>query len=467
MPQNLEEGVERPNPSRRFMTAPAICEQCGAKCAADAEFCPSCLLSLGISAKAASAPSSDSDAPSSEEIAEHFPQLEILGVLGEGGMGVVYKARQTKLDRFVALKILSPRIAEQFEFKDRFLREARALARLTHPNIVAVFDFGETDGLCWLLMEYVDGIDLRGLLKSGKLTPDVGLQLVPEMCAGLQYAHDHGVVHRDIKPENVLLDEEGHVKIADFGLAKLVSLGADELSLTRAEQVMGTPQYMAPEQMRSTKEVDHRADIYSLGVVFYEILTGDLPMGRFEAPSQRVAVDVKVDEIVLRTLERSPELRYQHVRDVKTDVDIVNVGRAAGLGSEISTPADDDGQEAATYQAHTMVLGLCGSIVLWLFLKWMFVAGIGGLNFNSWWGVGTSIVLLGALAMWILRRRSSPELREEPASSGPLRKWVRLSLSAMLFGMALLMLFGGMVESWDRSSSTYHSSRPHHRYITL
>ena len=126
-------------------------------------------------------------------------------------------------------------------------------------------------------MEFVDGVNLRRLLDTGKLAPEEALAIVPQICEALQYAHDHGVVHRDIKPENILLDKEGQVKIADFGMAKLVGREAKDLTLTGAGQVMGTPQYMAPEQIEHPQEVDHRADIYSLGVVFYQMLTGELP----------------------------------------------------------------------------------------------------------------------------------------------------------------------------------------------
>ena len=160
--------------------------------------------------------------PAPADIARHFPQLEILECLGRGGMGVVYKARQPKLNRLVALKILAPEKGADPKFAERFLREAQALARLNHPNIVTVHDFGEADGLYYLLMEYVDGMTLRQLLQGQKIAPEQALSIVPRICDALQFAHEQGVVHRDIKPENVLLDKQGRVKIADFGIAKMV-----------------------------------------------------------------------------------------------------------------------------------------------------------------------------------------------------------------------------------------------------
>ncbi|MCB1630173.1 MAG: serine/threonine protein kinase, partial [Xanthomonadales bacterium] len=167
---------------------------------------------------------------------------------------------------------------------ERFAREARTLAKLSHSNIVTVFEFGEREGLYYLMMEYVDGLNLREAIQTAALDPSDALEIVSQVCAALQYAHEEGVVHRDIKPENVLLDSRGRVKIADFGLAKLLGLSPIEITLTATHQVMGTFHYMAPEQLERPLEVDHRADIYSLGVVFYELLTGELPLGRFKLP---------------------------------------------------------------------------------------------------------------------------------------------------------------------------------------
>ena len=229
--------------------------------------------------------------PPVSELAAMFPQLEIIECLGRGGMGAVYKARQPRLDRMVALKILSPEKQNDAQFAERFGREARALARLNHPNIVAVHDFGEVQGRFYLLMEYVDGLTLRQVLQAGKLAPPEALTIVPPICEALQYAHEHGILHRDIKPENILVDKQGRVKIADFGIAKITGLETKDRSLTGARDVMGTPHYMAPEQVEQPQAVDHRADIYSLGVVFYEMLTGELPLG-LAPPSEKAAMDV-------------------------------------------------------------------------------------------------------------------------------------------------------------------------------
>ena len=261
--------------------------------------------------------------PAAEQLRPFFPQLEILELIGQGGMGAVYKARQPGLNRLVALKILPTANANDPGFADRFTREARLLARLQHPRIVTIHDVGIAGGLHYLLMEYVDGPNLRQVQRTGRLAPEQALRIVPEICEALQFAHDRGVVHRDIKPETVLLDRDGHVKITDFGIAKMIGPDAETVRLTGGVDVIGTPHYMAPEQIERPLDVDHRADIYSLGVVFYEMLTGELPLGRFAAPSQRVQVDVRLDDVVLRALEKEPARRYQQVSEVKTRVDTI------------------------------------------------------------------------------------------------------------------------------------------------
>jgi serine/threonine protein kinase len=297
--------------------------------------------------------------PSIEELARHFPQLEVLELLGHGGMGAVYKARQKDLDRLVAVKVLPPEVGADPAFAERFTREARALARLNHPNIVIVYDFGRTGGLFYFVMEFVDGVNLRHAIRGGELAPPQALAIVPQICDALQYAHDEGVVHRDIKPENILLDKRGRVKIADFGLAKLVGAsGVMPGTLTGTFQVMGTLHYMAPEQLERPLSVDHRADIYSLGVVFYELLTGQLPLGRFDLPSQRVQVDVRLDEVVLKTLEREPDRRYQQVSQVKTAMEsIAATPRHAEPrhGRRDAAPRGEIGPDAESEQARQLV----------------------------------------------------------------------------------------------------------------
>jgi predicted Ser/Thr protein kinase len=285
--------------------------------------------------------------PDPESLRGLFPQLEILGLLGHGGMGVVYKARQRGLDRLVALKVLPPELARDPAFAERFAREARALARLNHPNIVTIFDLGRSGPLYYFLMEFVDGVNLRQLLQARQLTPRDALGFMPQICEALEFAHGEGVVHRDIKPENILIDAKGRVKIADFGLSKLLGPATREARLTQSSHVLGTMHYMAPEQFERPMEVDHRADIYATGVVLYEMLTGELPLGRFELPSKRAAVDSRLDDLVLHALERNPKQRYQQASDVRMELEAV-AGVASKLSPEVSRKLSYEYRSRAT-----------------------------------------------------------------------------------------------------------------------
>src|SRR5438128_3812130 len=328
------------------MAAMNHCPRCQTELTPDAPegLCPECLLQQAL---AGPGPSPDQEPgrsparvfipPPPGELGRHFPQLEILELLGQGGMGAVYKARQPKLDRLIAVKILPPEVARDPAFAERFMREARLLARLNHPNIVAIYDFGEVDGLFYFSMEFVDGKNVRQLLESNDLPAALALKIVPQVCDALQYAHDEGIVHRDIKPENILLDKRGRVKIADFGLAKIVGLTPTYLTLTGSQEVMGTLYYMAPEQVRRSHVVDHRADLYSLGVVFYEMLTGELPLGRFAPPSHKARVDARLDPVVLRALAREPEHRFQDAVGLKKEVESVVAGDSAGRSAHSQT----------------------------------------------------------------------------------------------------------------------------------
>jgi hypothetical protein len=365
-----------------------VCPQCLSLLPEDAPegLCPACLLQRGLEANTVPGGTGQVDPkaelkergrwtpPTLAELAPLFPDLDLLEFLGRGGMGAVYKARQKSLDRIVALKILPPAIGRDAAFAARFAQEAQAMARLNHPHIVTVYEFGQRGGqpaapqgslgesletaprttgrgpltapLYFFLMEFVDGLNLRQLIDARTMAPKDALAIVPQICDALQYAHDRGIIHRDIKPENVLLTREGQIKIADFGLAKLVgsagmggaAAGGDTPPVFTG--VAGTPAYMAPEQAQSPAAVDHRADIYALGVVFYQLLTGELPQGgnNLVPPSRKVQIDVRLDEIVLRALEKSPALRYQNATEFKTEVETVVSGTAA-RGAEVAPPA--------------------------------------------------------------------------------------------------------------------------------
>jgi serine/threonine protein kinase len=353
--------------------------------------CPQCVMAMNLKTEtvfSGDTPAAQPPLPP-EQIAPHFPQLEILECLGRGGMGVVYKARQKSLNRLVALKLLAPERVRDAKFAERFAREAQALAALNHPNIVTIYDFGQAGGFYYLLMEFVDGLNLRQLLRTRKFTPEEALAIVPPLCDALQFAHDRGIVHRDIKPENLLLDKTGKVKVADFGIAKMLGTvngngisGGSASPENVTQSVVGTPSYSAPEQKTDPQRVDSRADIYSLGVVFYEMLTGELPGKQLQPPSRKVQIDVRLDEIVLRALEKKPELRFQQVSEVKTLVEtIVATPPGSSRREEAQTesgrqkagsgnPGENLVPSAATkfspWQPVIALLGMIGCLVLFI-----------------------------------------------------------------------------------------------------
>lgn len=309
------------------------CPKCGAAIPSEAVggLCPRCVMLGAAEATEPEGPGpAAEEAPSVERVAAAFPQLEILELIGRGGMGFVFKARQPHLDRFVALKLLPDKLAKDPRFAERFNREGRFLAKLSHPNIVTVYDFGVTGPFYYLIMEFVDGVNLRDAMQAGRFSPEEALSIVPRICEALQYAHQQGVLHRDIKPANILLDTRGQVKLADFGIAKLVGDEKPDVTLTGTGAALGTPHYMAPEQLEKPSAVDHRADIYSLGVVFYEMLTGELPIGRFAPPSSKTPVGADVDQVVFRTLEKDRERRYQSAGELKTQVEHLTRTEAPG-----------------------------------------------------------------------------------------------------------------------------------------
>jgi serine/threonine protein kinase len=279
--------------------------------------------------------------PAVEELAPLLPSFALEEYIGRGGMGAVYRARQPGLDRRVAIKLLPRTAAEDAEFAERFRTEARALAKLQHPHIVTIHEAGETsDGHLYYAMEYVDGSDLSALLSHGPLPAAQALSIARAVCAALEYAHSRGIIHRDIKPANVLLGDDGTVKVADFGLAKLATKPADQsdrtgrtdrsAGLTLTGAALGTPTYMSPEQ-RAGQPVDARADLYSLGVMLYEMLTGDLPHGAWQPPSEKVASSPRLDAVVEQAVQRDPVRRVQSAAEFRTRLE--GIGRSMAPGA--------------------------------------------------------------------------------------------------------------------------------------
>lgn len=265
-------------------------------------------------------------APGVEEMQAKLPQYEVLEVLGRGGMGAVYKGRQKSLKRLVAIKILPLGLADdEFKFTERFQNEAQTMAAMNHPAIVAVHDFGETpDGLLYFIMEFVDGTDVQKMIQaSGRLSGEYALAITAHVCDALAYAHKRDVIHRDIKPANILIDQEGHIKVADFGLAKMHD-PSQTSGLTKTNMAMGTPDYVAPEVLSPGMVADHRADIYAVGVMLYQMLTGEVPRGLFKLPSRKgIGSDPRFDEIICKAMEQDREERYQSAMDVRHALDVI------------------------------------------------------------------------------------------------------------------------------------------------
>jgi hypothetical protein len=240
-------------------------------------------------------------------------------------------------------------------------------------------------------MEYIDGVNLRQVLQKGRMAPAEALAIVQQICDALQYAHEQGIIHRDIKPENILIDRRGRVKIADFGLAKLVGRDSALYQLTGSQQIMGTPHYMAPEQMERPHSVDHRADIYALGVVFYEMLTGELPLGRFALPSEKGAGDTAMDQIVLRALDKNPDQRYQKISEVAREVAILQPVAQASPAVMLANRSfqDEMDEEVARLQLTAPAVGLILTAILAV-LQWAAVGIAGIFAILDWYEAAAS-----------------------------------------------------------------------------
>lgn len=259
--------------------------------------------------------------PAPEELAPHFPGFEISALIARGGMGAVYQARQLSLSRTVAIKLLPFDLGAHEDFAERFRREAIALARLKHPHIVTVYDYGQADdGHYFMVMEFVEGTDLATRLHTGgPLPPEEALRIVRQVCEALHYAHSQGVVHRDIKPANILLDASGQVKVSDFGIAQF-AYDQTTAHLTVTGTLLGTPAYTAPEQLLPQGPVDHRADIFSVGVMLYELLTGQLPRGVFRPVAELVPAARGLDAVLARAMQSEPDRRQRDVLELSVDL---------------------------------------------------------------------------------------------------------------------------------------------------
>jgi len=284
-------------------------------------------------------------------------------------MGAVYKGFQEKLGRSIAIKLLPAELSADQQFVSRFEREAKTLAKLQHPGIVSIHDFGQTgDGHLYFVMEYVEGTDLRRILEGPGLQPEQALEIIAQICEALHAAHRQGVIHRDIKPANILLTTDGRVKLADFGLARPDREEHEALTLSNIS--LGTPDYMAPEQRHG--QTDLRADIYALGVMLYEMLTGQLPQGAWAPPSRRVQVDVRIDEVVIKALQHEPGLRYQQASEMKTDVDDI---RSSAIETAVP-PAAPPRSRRILWAALITAIALVAAAAFWFVEKSRLISAV-------------------------------------------------------------------------------------------
>lgn len=321
----------------------------------------------------------------------------MIELIGRGGMGAVYHARQISLDRPVAIKILPPALwHEDQDYAERFRHEARLMARLSHPAMISVHDFGSMpDGQLYFIMEYVQGTDVAQMLqKSGRLAPLHALAIAAHVCDALTYAHQHGVIHRDIKPANVMVDRDGRVKVADFGLARFE---AQESASSQSTMTMGTPDYLAPEALQIGSVVDARADLYSLGIMLYEMLTGRVPHGAFVPPSQKIlGLDPRFDKIFVRALQHDPRQRYQTAAELRADLDRI-----------VNTPAEKPKPAAARQPALSPVLRTEAEPPAKM-VPWNLLAA--------------AITVLIAMAALIYWNPKAAELALEPPSASPMEE---------------------------------------------
>ncbi len=265
----------------------------------------------------------------------------VTGKIGQGGIAEIFRARQESLDRDVAIKILFPDLTSDPEIVRRFEREAIVVGKLNHPNIVHIIDRGTAGGRYYFVMEYVDGTNLKEVINSDKVGLRTKLDVLVCVCKALDYAHKNGVIHRDIKPANVLIDRQGNALVADFGIAQIV--GTPESEATSTDVVMGTFAYMSPEQKVSSTNVDHTTDIYAVGVMLYEVLTGRKPMGRFKMPSEiNRNLDARFDDIILKCLSQEPKDRYQSAVQLKDAIlEVIGGGESSVAADNLSMEDSD------------------------------------------------------------------------------------------------------------------------------
>ena len=271
------------------------------------------------------------NAPSPDELAPLFPGYEIQALIATGGMGAVYRAVQKSLDRNVALKILPVEFSEDAEFCASFEAEAKAMARLNHPNLIGVYDFGSAEGMLYIVMEFVAGQSLSHTVHGHMMAPSEAIRLASAICGGLAHAHYNHIVHRDIKPSNILIDQEGQPKIGDFGLAHPLGRKVQD-----SDTIYGTPGYTAPEVLEAPDSVDQRADVFSVGVLLHELLTGKMPSEDQRPASVICGCDPRFDTIIRKATMPAPAARYSDIGELARDLKEIAKSPAPAKGTAAS-----------------------------------------------------------------------------------------------------------------------------------
>lgn len=275
------------------------------------------------------------EAPAAEELTRILAGYDVDSLIAVGGMGAVYSATQISLDRPVAIKVLPKQLGADPAYREQFQTEAKAMARLNHPNLVGVYDFGNVDGLLYIVMELVDGNSLFHAAHGIAIDASESIRVVKAICHGLHHAHENGVLHRDIKPSNILLDLRSQPKIADFGLAQPVK---QEKSHDQDKEIMGTPHYTAPEIISGLAAVDARSDIFSIGVILHELLTGHVPAHDPRTASAISHCDPRLDAVIRKATATNPDLRYRSAMEMATELETIETTPAPRVMRTANAP---------------------------------------------------------------------------------------------------------------------------------
>jgi predicted Ser/Thr protein kinase len=413
-----------------------------------------------------------SEQPLDPFVGRTFGGYRVEGGIGRGGMGTVYLARQLSLGRPVAIKVLPLDLAREEQFLERFHREADALSRLSHPNIVAVFDRGEIDSQPYLVMEFVEGASLRDAMRSGPLPVAEAFRVLSAVLTALDHAHEKGIVHRDIKPENILLSKDGVVKVADFGLSRL--LGPDDTTrLTRTQLVLGTYEYMAPEQREHAREADPRSDLYAAGVVLYEMLAGELPIGRFALPSRLRPreCDARVDAVIEKSLEKDPSARFQGAKEMGDAIDAIR--RSPEPRPASGAPRAPLGYKPVRFEHHLDNVATINHVLGTIAYVLGFVAIFGGLRVPRAFWIGGPTFVLFFIAGWYLRtaaeglRKYRPAARTAQAVIGILGAFTGLLLPFSVYSFWVLFSHRGRTYYDARGRGLDEHAAARHTYRVL